>query len=161
MRKHGGRGWMALVAIAAAALGTAGCFPVTRIVAPRIDGEYTLPDGTPVAGAHVALTTTHDDLRCADARARTVTDAAGRFSIPAVRRREIVFILLPLEYVAEYQVCAGREAAFDTTAFESPFALPAPDRVWLDCVEAAAPESGGGTRVACVLGRRPDDDDPA
>jgi len=161
MKRPGGRAWAAAFAMAAAVLGTAGCFPVTETISPGVDGEYTLSDGTPVAGAHVALSTRSGDLQCADARARTVTDAAGRFSIPAVRRRVLVFILLPLEYVIEYRVCAGREAAFDTTAFEGGDALRVPDRIWLDCVEAAAPEAGGGTRVACVLGRRPDDDDPA
>lgn len=160
MRKPGGRAWRA-VAVGAAVAGTAGCFPVTRTTSPAIDGEYTLSDGTPVAGAHVALSTGRDDRRCARARTRVVTDAAGRFTIPATHRREIAFLLLPLEHVAVYNVCAGREAAFDTTAHESLHALPVPDRIWLDCVEAAAPEAGGGTRVACVLGRRPDEDEPA
>jgi len=160
MRKPGGRAWRA-IAMSAAVVGTAGCFPVTRITSPRIDGEYTLPDGTPVAGAHVALSIGHDDRQCARAQTRVMTDAAGRFTIPATHRREIVFLLLPLEHIAVYNVCAGREAVFDTTAHESLDALPVPDRIWLDCVDRAAPEADGGTRVACVLGRRPEEDEPA
>lgn len=96
-----------LLAVAALVLGA--CLPVPHTVtrSPAVTGVYRHGDGTPVAGARMALSTEPNDRTCTEASLWTVTDAAGQFEFPPARQRLPFVVLLPFDAYYCYNVCGG------------------------------------------------------
>jgi hypothetical protein len=140
----------ALLLIASAgALLCAACVPIAHTVtpAPAIAGSYRHEDGTPVAGAPLAVSVEYGDSTCARASLRTATDAAGRFAFPAIRHRERFVILLPVDRVFGYTVCGG-EAPM-TPLYADNYMHTAPDSAAVTCIQLAVPEPANGRRTSC------------
>ena len=69
-----------------------GCLPLpishTELVTPRVVGTLRRDDGQPIAGAVVNLSNAYDDRTCSTLPARDTSDAAGRFDLPPVTKRQ-------------------------------------------------------------------------
>jgi hypothetical protein len=138
-----------LLIASAAALLCAACLPIAHTVtqAPAIAGTYQHEDGSPVAGASLALTVAYNDSTCARASLRTATDSAGRFAFPAIRHRERFIILLPIDRVFGYAVCGG-EAPM-TPLYDDIYMHTAPDSAAVTCIQLAVPEPTNGRSTSC------------
>ncbi|HEX2203161.1 MAG TPA: hypothetical protein VHG91_07675 [Longimicrobium sp.] len=143
----------------AAVLGVAGCLPFPRswTVSPDLEGAYLRADGTPAAGAPVALSTEAADSTCTEPRARATTDASGRFAFAEVRHREAVTILLPIDRIFCYSVCAG-ETPVSRPAFSDCSFRDEPPPTGLDCREVPPDERAERGRPVVCTRRRLDDD---
>ena len=92
-------------------LATSGCFipvPFNEPGSPVVVGQYRQRDGTPAAGARLAVThDPHDPATCTDARVLAVTDSAGTFRLPAttVRRRGLLLIPPIERFWNSYGLC--------------------------------------------------------
>lgn len=155
------RGVARLVGVTTAvAMGVmAGCVPIPRTwtVSPDLEGTYLRADGAPAAGVPVALSTEYSDSTCTEPRARTTTDAAGRFAFEEVKHREAVTILLPIDRIFCYSVCAGQTPASRPSYRDCNF-RDDPEPAELDCREVPPGElAERGRPVVCTL-RRLDDD---
>jgi hypothetical protein len=124
------------IALAAATLLAAGCLPIphTATIAPAIDGRFLDEGGRPVAGARVALSTESSDSTCAAPVSTTTTDAEGRFSFGAIRKRER-YVLLIGDLFYPYRVCAGTGDVFNP-GFSRLRAVRSPGHESLDCVQS-------------------------
>jgi hypothetical protein len=91
----------------------AGCLllpiPNTREETPGVKGRLLHEDGRPLAGVAIAVSSGETDAKCADSRARGVTDAEGRFTLPRDVRHHAWLALTMFESLgmAWYGICAG------------------------------------------------------
>jgi hypothetical protein len=137
-----------LVTACAGALLCGACLPIARTVtdSPAIAGTYRHEGGRPVAGAPLALSIAYGDSTCTRARFRTTTDSAGRFAFPAIRHRERIIILLPVDRLFGYTLCGGETAT--TTIYAPSYMHSAPDSSAVECIHLAVPELDG-RRTSC------------
>jgi hypothetical protein len=142
-----------LVIACAVALFCGACLPIANTVtlSPAIAGTYRHEDGTPVAGAPLALSTAYNDSTCASPSLRTTTDAAGRFTFPARRHRERFTIVL-FERLLDYTICGGEPAT--STLYTASYMHRIPASVSVTCTRFTVPEPSG-RRTHCTSSRRP------
>jgi len=115
--------------IALVSLVVAGCYlpaNYTEPASPKLVGVYRRADGTPAAGARLAVTAGQDDSTCAHATARVSTDSAGRFVIDStVVNRHGLWLLPAIEHFANsFSVCAAPADSIFHIAYD--------DWLWLD-----------------------------
>lgn len=81
----------------------------TAQVTPSVIGTLHRSDGSPVAGAPVAVTRDERDVSCREAGARTLTDSIGRFRLPevSVQKRIFWFTMFESFGMTSYWLCAG------------------------------------------------------
>lgn len=94
------------------ALSVSGCWlPVsfTERASPVVIGTYSQRDGTPAAGARVAVTSHSGDATCSRASERGTTDSAGVFRLRATtaRRRGLWIVPAIERFGNAYWLCAG------------------------------------------------------
>lgn len=142
-----------LIAFAGALLCGA-CLPIahTRTLSPAIEGTYRHEDGTPVAGAPLALSITFNDSTCASPSLRTTTDAAGRFTFAATRQRQRYVLLLPYDALYSYTICGGEPTT--STLYTVNYLHRVPASAFVTCTQFAVPEPSG-RRAYCTSSRRP------
>ena len=150
---HSGSPRTLLVAFALLA-GAAGCLPIplTYTDSPSIVGQLARSDGTPLAGARIALSTAYEDSTCATPAAGTVTDSAGWFRLAATAHREPFIILLPIDRLRCYSVCGESEGALKQAYGTCLINERPPDRV-LRCTEWPPEGTREGTRLSCFARR--------
>lgn len=129
------------------------CVPIahTVTVAPAVEGTYRNEDGTPVAGAPLALTRVYADSTCASPSHRTTTDAAGRFAFPQTRKRERFVLLLPVDRLFQFTVCGVGNAT--GALYSTNYLHAVPDATSVNCIQMETPEPTTGKRTSCT-GRR-------
>lgn len=101
----------AFILALSAALSAAGCRHLgggTVIASPPIVGRLQHGDGTPIAHARVAVSTTTQDSTCANPAATTTVDSAGRFSLPATTARVSSLLIHRASFGYRFHVCVGR-----------------------------------------------------
>lgn len=137
------------------ALACGACLPIARTVAlsPAIEGTYRHEDGTPVAGAPLALSTAYNDSICATPSLRTTTDAGGRFAFPATRERERFIVLLPFDRLLDYTICGGEPTT--STLYRTSYMHRVPASAYVTCMRLSAPEPTTRRRTHCTSSRRP------
>lgn len=160
MKTFGGHTRLASIVALITVLGAVGCLPIPHQVAlsPPITGQVQRSDGTPVAGARVAVADALQDSTCANIAASTTTDSVGSFQLPATTRRVGVIWLAPHTPLSRFRVCVGTAGTFARVYEQDIWAYPARKRRLprtLQCVEAPMPESQDSTRVTCSTGLRP------
>jgi len=134
-----------------AAFAFAGCLPVshTLTTSPAVVGMYQRLDGSPVAGAPLALSSAGSDSTCSRAALHATTDSVGKFSFPETRRRERFILLLPVDRVFEYTLCGGeRLSEFLYAAAFLHFAMPEVDSI--SCTSLGTPSTGNNPSMACT-----------
>lgn len=138
-----------LLIACAGALLCGACLPIANTVtdAPAIVGTYRHEDGSPVAGAPLALSVEYGDSTCARAGRRTATDAAGNFAFPAVRHRERFILLLPVDRLFTYTLCGGDAGA--TALYHGSRLHSVSDSATVTCIRLAVPEPTDGRRTSC------------
>ncbi|HSU16117.1 carboxypeptidase-like regulatory domain-containing protein [Longimicrobium sp.] len=137
----------AAVALASSA---AACLPIPHweTGSPRLVGRVTREDGTPVAGARIAVTHHAEDATCARPTGAATTDAGGRFELPRGRRFEPVVLFFG-DWTHGYRVCAGAAPPLGEAYYWNSFAsVPRSDSI--ACVERGGP---GRTTVTCATRR--------
>lgn len=102
-----------LSAVAGAlALATTGCIPIPIShmvqVTPTVSGTLHTSEGSPVRNARVAVTGSSRDKGCTRSGGVGLTDAMGRFYLPAVDERRHIFWLTLMESFGRtvYWLCA-------------------------------------------------------
>lgn len=131
------------------------CVPIahTITVAPAVEGTFRNEDGTPVAGAPLALARVYADSTCASPSHRTTTDATGRFAFPRTRKRERFILLLPVDRLFQYTVCGGGGAV--SAMYSANYLHAVPDATSVNCIQMTVPEPTTGRRTSCTGRRRP------
>jgi len=88
-------------------LGFSACLPIPRTDrgSPRVLGNYRRADGTPVAGASLAVSTGEKGPPCSGTLTKTVTDSTGHFELPETQVHHS-FTMLVGDFMVLYDVCA-------------------------------------------------------
>lgn len=136
----------------AAVFQASGCLPIPRTVprSPPIQGQYKRADGVPVAGAQVVISTIPDDSTCTRPVARTVTDATGKFELPATKSRQRFVLLLPYDAVYVFRVCIGTADNLHLVhRGQAHGGYPNPATLVLSCVKGMVAEPRDTTAVNC------------
>ena len=136
----------------AAVLSVEGCIPVPRTItiSPPIVGHLERPNGTPIAGARVVVSNEIEDPTCARPAASTITDAQGRFELPATTYRQPYIPVLG-HLVYTFRVCIGDadilHPVYQTSRVQG--SNPDPPTLVLSCVKTTMAERQDSTRVIC------------
>jgi len=99
---------LSFVALLAA---VASCLPLpiphTELATPKVSGVLTQSDGTPMAGAVVAVTNEGRDSSCQKFAVRDTTDSKGRFELPTIKEHRRIFWLTMIENFGQtwYELC--------------------------------------------------------
>jgi hypothetical protein len=144
-----------LLTACACALLCGACLPIAHTVtlSPAIEGTYRHEDGTPMAGAPLALSTAYNDSTCANPSHRTTTDTAGRFAFPATRHRQRYILLLPYDALFGYTICGGEPPT--TTLYSTSYMHRVPAYAYVTCTRLTVPEPTTRRRTHCTSSRRP------
>lgn len=131
----------------ASTLAFAACVPIpqTARLSPTLVGTLQREDGTPLAGARLALSVAHEDSTCRTPERFTTVDSAGRFEFPAVMKREQWTPVL-FERLLSYYICAG-EAGDPVYQASYLHFVPAADT--LSCITYAPPYAPGERLTFC------------
>jgi len=115
-------------------LALSACLPVPRTTraSPRVLGSYRHADGTPVAGASIAVSTGDKGPVCGGTLTKTVTDSTGHFEIPETQVHHS-FTMVVGEFMALYSICALSGAQWQQLYREQSRRDP-PKEVILECV---------------------------
>jgi len=93
-------------------LALAACVPLpiphTELATPKVSGILMRSDGTPMAGAVVAVTNEGHDATCRKFAVRDTTDAQGRFELPTIKEHRRILWLTMMENFGQtrYELCA-------------------------------------------------------
>jgi len=114
-------------------LALSACVPIPRTdrASPRVLGNYRQADGTPIAGATLAVSTGEKGPICSGTLTKTVTDSAGHFEIPATEVHHSFTMLLGA-FTTLYDVCALNGTAWQKLYRDQPRKEP-PKEVILEC----------------------------
>ena len=129
-----------------------GCLPIPRSIprSPPVQGQYERADGAPVVGAPVVISTIPDDSTCARPAARTMTDAAGKFKLPATTSRQSFVLLLPYDAIYVFRVCIGSADDLVTVyQGQAHGGYPDPATLVLICVKEGVAEPQHAADVSC------------
>jgi len=97
-----------------------GCIPVkwTEPGSPAISGRIRSADGSPAVGLRVTISPS-PNADCRHPRAETITDASGRFTLPATELEHRFVVLVPIEkFMQYYTLCGGADSASMFAVYE-------------------------------------------
>jgi hypothetical protein len=144
------------VAIVALLVGASACLPLpvahNQLVTAPVMGVIRRSDGTPAPEVRIGVTADERDEGCTSHGARAVTDAAGRFQLPAIHERQRVLWLTMMESfgMTRYWFCASGPSPRSTTDSS---AVPARTHIrgWIsgDTLACLTWTLGGVPRVTC------------
>ena len=148
--------WRAYVRAGLVVAAAAACYLPAGILepaAPALVGRYLRSDGTPAAGAVIALDIDGVDETCSEAQGRGATDSAGVFHVGAtIVRRGWVMIIPPLErFFNHYTLCLGAADSVLHPAYSNMVRIHTPD-LWAgsDTVTCQEWQWADRARVTCA-----------
>jgi len=136
-----------------AALGLTACIPLPishmEQVTPRVVGTIQGDDGLPLGALRVATAENPDAKSCQWSAGAALTDAAGRFAVPAVRVRKKVFWLSMMENFgrAGYWICAA--PAGPTDGASTPVLASVVGRIAGDSISCLQWHADGIPQLTC------------
>ena len=127
----------------------AGCLPIPNTIAlsPTVSGTLERSDHSPIVGERLALSVEYNDPTCAKPALHTTTDSAGRFTFPAIEKRER-FTTVLFERLFYYSICGGLTAADEI--YQVRFLHRVPEADSLTCLGTPAASGEERRSVMCA-----------